>query len=190
MNPAGHQAQARFPGRAGQPCGSWDRALVTREIWRPHEHSAQARVAWRNWSTSWALGPAHESPGRACRPHGPSDRGRVARESLSTPQALEHGPRSAGTSGRAHRTSGVGPSLPGELVNNAGHRPERKLPGSAAGYRGPLEKSASRSGELFDLAGYWNMARENWDSWLTPWTIGPWRESLGTDGRPRAGLWK
>ena len=174
-------------GRAGEPCRASGPSPIPRESGSTLRVLGPGTSYPGDMAAPRALGPSPSClaelvdlvaprtrarvAGRACRPRGPSDRGRVARESLSTPQALEHGPRSAGTSCRGHRTSGVGPSLPGELVNNAGHRPERKLPGSGAGYRGPLEKSASLSGELFDLAGYWNMARENWDSWLTPWTM-------------------
>ena len=82
----------------------------------------------------------------------------------------------------------MGPRIPGELVDNAGHRPEHESPGSAGGHRGPAEKGASRSGELVDLLGYRSWARENWDSWTTPRTISPWSESHGTDGRPRGFL--
>ena len=205
VDPAGHWAQARSPGGAGQPCGPSERstsrqgvlvdtagprtrARVAQEIWRSREHSVQARVAWGNWSTTWALGPAHKSPGRACRPRRPSDQACISRESWSTLQALEHSPRSAGTFGQARRPSGMGLSLPGELVDNVGLRPERESHGSAGGNRGPSEKGASRSGELVDLACYRSWAREKWDSWSTPRTIGPWSESHGTDGRPRRSM--
>jgi len=80
-------------------------------------HSAQARVTWGNWSTPWAHGPTHESPGRTCRPRGPSDRGpsrpgelvnpagtgtrpQVGRDIWSSPQALRHGPESPRRAGR------------------------------------------------------------------------------------------
>ena len=133
VDPAGHWAQARSPRGAGQPCGPSERstsrqgvlvdtagprtrARVAQEIWRSREHSAQARVAWGNWSTPWSLGPVRESPGRACRPRGPSDRGpsrlgelvnpagtatrpQVSRDIWSSLQALRHGPESPGRAG-------------------------------------------------------------------------------------------
>ena len=144
---------------------------------RPCRPSGPSPIARESSSNPRARRPEHEWPRSACRHRGPSDPpasgpgvpvdlvghrtgARVAGESWSTPQALEHGPRSAETSGKARRTSGMGPSLPGEVVFNAGHRPERESPGSAGGHRGPSEKSASHPGELVDLAGPRNRARK------------------------------
>ena len=52
----------------------------------------------------------------------------------------------------------MGPSLLGELVDNAGHRPVRETPGSAGEHRGPSDTSASRLGELVDPTGYRSQA--------------------------------
>ena len=67
------------------------------------------------------LGPERELLGRAGRPRGNQTQARVARECWSTPQALEPGPTSPGTYGRAPGTTGMGPRLPGQLVESAGH---------------------------------------------------------------------
>ena len=199
--PGASEAGVSRAGQVVDPVGQKNRTRVTREFLSnggpsdpsascpgnlvPREHSAQCRVTWGNWSTPWARGPAHESPGRACRPRGPSEMARVSRKIWSTPQALDHGPRSAGTSGRARRPSGMGPSLPGELVDNAGHRPERESPGSAGERCGTSEPSASRLGELVDHAGPGTIARDARDIWSTPRDLGPQRESPSRAGRHR-----
>ena len=143
--------------------------------------------------------PEPESPGRTGRPRGPSDpsasrqrepveiagnrnRARVTRKSLSTLQVLEHGPRSPGTFGRARRTSSMVPSLPGELVDNAFHRPERESPGSAGGHHGPSEMRASCPGELVGPASP-QPEPDSPKNWSTPWALAQGRELPGRSGR-------
>ena len=183
--PWGKRTEPESPGSSCQTAGPRTRARVVREIWRPRDTR-----------------PKRESPGGTGRPRGPTDPctsrpgepvdfaghrtgARVARESWSTPQALEHGPRSAGTSGRACRHSGMGLSLPRELVDNVGHRPERESPGNAGEPCGTSEPSSSRPGELVDHAGPRTIAREARDIWSTPRDLGPQRESPSRAGRHR-----
>ena len=67
---------------------------------------------------------------------GPWTRARVALDRWSTPRALRYGPESPGAPGQPRGTSGMGASLPGQLLD-----------------RGPSDANASHPGELVDTAG-------------------------------------
>ena len=115
--------------------------------------------------------PSDPGPSRAGElfdPAGTGARPQVARDIWLSPQDLRHGPES-----------------PGQLVDNAGHRPERESPGSAGGHRGPSDTSASRPGELVDIGGPRTLARDKRERFSTPRVIRTGRKSSGTAGRPR-----
>ena len=106
-------------------------------------HSAQARVTWGNWTTPWAHGPTHESPGSTCRPRGPSDPG------PSRPgELVDHaGPRTIAREARDIW------STPRDLG------PQRESPSRAGRHRGPSDTGLSRPGELVETTGYHSRAR-------------------------------
>ena len=183
--PWGKRTEPESPGSSCQNGGPSDPSASCPGNLATPRHSAQARVTWGTGRPRGPTDPRTSGPGEPVNFAGLRTGARVARESWSTPQALEHGPRSAGTSGRACRPSGMGPSLPGELVDNVGHRPERESPGNAGEPCGTSEPSSSRPGELVDHAGPRTIAREARDIWSTPRDLGPQRESPSRAGRHR-----
>ena len=79
----------------------------------------------------------------------------------------------------------MGPSLLGQLLDNAGHRPKQESPGSAGGHRGPSDSSESGLRGLADLAVPRTLARVGQERLSTPRVIRAGRKSSGTAGRPR-----
>ena len=79
----------------------------------------------------------------------------------------------------------MGPSLLGQLLDNAGHRPKQESPGSAGGHRGPSDNSESGLRGLADLAVPRTLARVGQERLSTPRVIRAGRKSSGTAGRPR-----
>ena len=66
---AGHRAQARLPGRAGQTRGPADPSTSGQGVLVDTAGlRTRLRVARECLSTSWAIGPGPESPGRAGQP--------------------------------------------------------------------------------------------------------------------------
>ena len=78
-----------------------------------------------------------ESTRIAGRYHGSSTLARVSQDSWSKKRAIGHGTDSPRTAGRPRGISGTGPSHLGVLVDSAGHRPERELPGMLINTAGP-----------------------------------------------------
>ena len=79
----------------------------------------------------------------------------------------------------------MGPSLLGQLLDNAGHRPKQESPGSAGGHRGPSDNSESGLRGLADLAVPRTLARVGQERLSTPRVIRAGRKSSGRAGRPR-----
>ena len=138
-----------LPGTAARPCGPWTQLRVTRDC----------------WSNTRALGPGHESPGRAGPHRGHSDPGRRrrghlvnsarpwarahnARDSWSTPGALGPKHKSAGQLFNT-RSLGNGPESPGTVglsLRAIGLWPE--WPRTTGRVHGPSDMSKSRPGWL------------------------------------------
>ena len=165
----------------------------------------RARVTRESWWTPCSLGEECESPGRAGRPRGLTETGasrprqlfdtagtgtrpKVGRDIWSTPQDLRLGPESPGRASRQ-----CGPSTGARVARECCRTPRAlgedcESLRRAGRPRGLSEPCAILPGELVDPAGPRNRAREDWDSWSTPWTIRPGPESHGTDVRPRGSL--
>ena len=99
VEPAGHWGRARGDGRAGRPRGPSETGpRHPGALGNPAGLPTCASVARQIRSTSRAIGPWTESPGRAGR---------------------HHGPESPGTSGRHPRATETGVSRPGQHVHHA-----------------------------------------------------------------------
>ena len=169
------------PGYLVEPTGPW----------------AWARVIPEVWSTPWAIGPEHNSPGRAGQNCGPSEPCRsglgelvdhvrsrsnalVTRVRWSTLQALGPWLESPGTAGLPHGPTDQGPSHPGQLVTPPALGCKREWPGTAGPPCRPSDPGPSHPGQLVNPAGPRARARVTPESLSTlrairPESETPWR---------------
>ena len=143
-----------------------------------------ARVERHIWSLPWANGPKPEMPGTSVRHREASGMGSSRLRQLVTPRALVTGPKTPGNTDRTRGLSDASSSRPRQLFKTRafGHGPES--PGSAGGPCGPSGTGLRRPGSLVDTACTQTRSRITWNSWSTPWDLGPRPNTPGTASRP------
>ena len=88
------------------------------------------------------------------------------------------------TAGRPPGASEAGVSRAGQVVDSVGKKNRTRVTREFLSNGGPSDPSASCPGNLA-TPRHSAQARVTWGIWLTPWALGPKRESPGRASRPR-----
>ena len=142
----------------------------------------RARVAPESWSTSRAIGPEPESPGKAGLPHGPSDLSASCPVQLVDIAGLRHGPETPGRAVRHRRHWNTAPGPTRHVVEPAGHRSLARVLQDSWSTLQAIGPKPDCPGELVNPVDPRNRARVAKECWSTPRPLGPEREAPGRVG--------